>query len=133
MKMPASSALAMAALMLAGLGCATNVHAADDVATTTMNAEIDYLLDAVATSNCVFVRNGKEHDAQAARKHLQTKRKRGRRYFDSAEEFIERLASSSSWSGKDYTIRCGDDSQTAKAWFTIALERYRDDRTGRPE
>ena len=83
------------------------------------------LLAAVAASDCVFIRNDSEHDARAARDHLSTKRRRGRRYFDTTEEFIDKIASRSSWSGKEYRIRCGDEEQTANAWFTAVLERYR--------
>ena len=91
-----------------------------------MDAEIDFLLDTVVTSNCVFVRNGSEHKAEAARDHLQMKRKRGKRYFDNAEEFIEKIASQSSWTGKDYLIQCGDEpQQTAKSWFAALLHKYR--------
>ncbi len=91
----------------------------------TMNAEIDYLLETVATSGCTFIRNGSEHDADAARDHLALKRRRGKRYFDSAEEFIERIASKSSWSGKAYRIRCEDNEVTAQSWFEAALARHR--------
>ena len=114
--------------MLATVGLAATLIAmsgayADD---TAMNAEIDHLLETVAGSDCVFVRNGDEHDAAAARDHLQMKRERGRRYYDSTEQFIERIASRSSWSGKDYHIRCGaEPEQAARDWFTAVLEKYR--------
>ena len=92
----------------------------------TMNLEIDYLLDTVAASDCVFIRNGSEHDGESARDHLNLKRRRGKRYFSSADEFIDRLASSSSWSDKPYHIRCGEEEQQlAKEWFTAVLEDYR--------
>jgi hypothetical protein len=92
----------------------------------TMDNEIDYLLDTVAASNCTFIRNGKEYDADDARDHLQSKRRRGKRYFDSTEEFIERLASKSSMSGKPYQIRCGDDAAVpAGEWFTALLMAHR--------
>lgn len=92
----------------------------------TMNLEIDYLLDTVAASDCVFIRNGSEHDGDSARDHLNLKRRRGKRYFSSADEFIDRLASSSSWSDKPYHIRCGEeDQQLAKDWFTAVLDDYR--------
>jgi hypothetical protein len=95
-----------------------------------MDEEIDFLLDTVGNSNCVFTRNGKDHAAEDARDHLQMKRKRGKRYFDSSEEFIERLASKSSWSGKPYFIQCGDEPRvTAKEWFTTLLEQHRKDYT----
>lgn len=91
----------------------------------TMDAEIDYLLDTVAASDCVFIRNGKEHDSESARDHLSLKRRKGKKYYSNAEEFIDRLASSSSWSGKPYHIRCGDEESLAKDWFTVALGDYR--------
>lgn len=91
-----------------------------------MDAEIDFLLDTVVTSNCIFIRNGSDYKPEAARDHLQMKRKRGKRYFNSAEEFIEKIASKSSWSGKNYVIRCDDEpKQTAHAWFTALLKKYR--------
>ena len=91
-----------------------------------MDEEIDFLLDTVANSDCVFTRNGKDHAARDASDHLQMKRKRGARYFDSTEEFIERLASKSSWSGKPYHIQCGSEPRvTAREWFTALLEQHR--------
>jgi len=93
-----------------------------------MDAEIDFLLDTVVTSNCVFIRNGSEYKSEAARDHLQMKRERGKRYFDNAEEFIEKIASQSSWTGKDYFIQCGDEpTQTANSWFTALLQKYREE------
>jgi len=91
-----------------------------------MNREIDHLLNAVASSNCMFIRNGKEHGPQAAKEHLSLKRRRGKRYFSSADEFVENLASSSSWSGKPYFIRCGqEERQPASIWFSEVLADYR--------
>jgi hypothetical protein len=96
---------------------------ADDA---TMNTEIDYLLDTVASSDCTFIRNGKEHGPEDARDHLNLKRRKGKRYFSTTEEFIDRLASSSSWTGKPYRIRCGDgEAQLAKTWFSGILQKYR--------
>lgn len=91
-----------------------------------MDAEIDFLLDFVETSGCTFIRNGKEHEPAAARAHLELKRKRGKRYYHTTEEFIERIASSSSWSGKPYLIRCGDEeAKPIKPWYRQALSEYR--------
>ena len=93
-----------------------------------MDDEIDFLLESVATSGCTFIRNGREHDADDARDHLQTKRRRGKRYFDTTEEFVERLASKSSMSGKSYSIRCGDaDAVPARDWFMALLNERRSD------
>jgi hypothetical protein len=90
-----------------------------------INTEIDFLLGAVVESNCVFIRNGKEYAGAAARDHLQMKRTRGSKYFDTTEQFVERIASKSSWSGKPYRIRCGDTQEDAKIWFNRVLESYR--------
>ena len=70
---------------------AFGVFASADEAT---DREIDHLLETVAGSGCVFIRNGKEHDAAKARDHLALKRRKGKRYYSNTEEFIERLASS---------------------------------------
>lgn len=94
-------------------------------AAETMNVEIDYLLETVAESDCTFIRNGKEYAAIAARDHLQMKRERGRKYYESTEQFIDRIASKSSWSGKPYMIRCADTEITASEWFTRALADFR--------
>lgn len=91
-----------------------------------MEQEIDYLLNNVVSSHCVFIRNGKEHDGEAARDHLNMKRRGGKRYFSTTEEFIERLASSSSWSGKPYYISCGGaEAEPAGDWFMALLQEYR--------
>ena len=109
-------------MSLAGLVLvAVSAHASD----STMDAEIDHLLESVGGSDCVFVRNGDEHGAVAAKAHLQMKRRKGRRYYKSTYEFIDRIASRSSWSGKEYRIRCDEEEKTAKAWFVARLERFR--------
>ena len=91
-----------------------------------MESEIDYLLLSVERSDCVFIRNGKPHDSVAAVKHLQMKHERGRRYYDSTEEFIARIASRSSLSGKPYLIDCPDQAPVeAKSWFSQKLADYR--------
>lgn len=91
-----------------------------------MDAEIDFLLDTVAASDCTFIRNGKEHSAADARDHLAMKRKRGRRYYDSTDQFIERIASSSSWSGKLYLIACaGEEARPIRGWYLERLDDFR--------
>ena len=88
--------------------------------------EVDYLIKAVSESGCDFVRNGKEHTASEAADHLQMKARKGKRYYDTAEQFIDRIASKSSWSGKPYFIQCEDKpSVTAASWFARALTEYR--------
>jgi hypothetical protein len=88
--------------------------------------EIDYLLGFVEKSGCIFVRNGADHDSADAADHLRLKYSRGSRYVNSAEQFIDRLASESSWSGKPYTVICDGRTETAGAWLHRALADYRE-------
>lgn len=87
--------------------------------------EIDYLIQQVANSGCTFTRNGVDHDAADAADHMRLKYRRGQRYADTAEHFIDRLASESSWTGKPYTITCDGVTQPSGRWLREALDRYR--------
>ena len=91
-------------------------------------AEIEYLLASVGSSGCTFLRNGKRHDAVDAEDHLRMKYRRGKRYADTAEKFIERLASASSMSRKPYYIECGENEPVPTGnWLTERLSDYRTD------
>jgi hypothetical protein len=88
--------------------------------------EIDHLLEAIGSSECVFIRNGTRHDAEKAEEHLRMKYKRGRRYATSAETFIERLASKSSMTRKLYMMECpGVEAEPAGDWLMQRLEELR--------
>lgn len=100
---------------------------ADAAPSPEARAEIAGLIAALGESKCRFQRNGRWHDAAEARAHLQ------RKYdylakkddVDSAEQFIERAASSSSVSGRAYRVDCGGREQAASAWFSSQLHRLR--------
>ena len=87
--------------------------------------EIQYLLEFVAASNCLFNRNGGTHEPDDAADHLRLKYNRGARYVDSAEQFINRLASESSWTGRDYTVSCEGVEFSTNGWLHRVLETYR--------
>jgi len=92
----------------------------------TKDDEIDYLISSVGKSGCTFIRNGKRYSGSDARAHLKSKRRHNAHLINSAEDFIQKLASKSSMSGKPYLIRCvGEDQQTANEWFTEVLMKYR--------
>lgn len=88
-------------------------------------AEINYLLDFVASSGCVFIRNGSSHEPGDASSHLRLKLDRGGRYVSTAEQFIDRLASESSWTGKPYTTDCQGTVTETGPWLHEALLSYR--------
>jgi hypothetical protein len=112
---------ATALAITASLLIASATSAADETA----DVEIHYLLDYVAGSGCSFLRNGDTHDAVDAADHLRLKYNRGKRYADTAENFIDRLASESSWSGETYTVTCGDTTEPSGEWLHRALDDYR--------
>lgn len=87
--------------------------------------EVEYLLRFVADSGCTFVRNGSEHSSTDAAEHLRMKYRRGRRYADTAEAFIDNLASESSWTGKSYQVICHGVAIPSGAWLHRALSDYR--------
>jgi hypothetical protein len=55
-----------------------------------------------------FIRNGKAHDASEAAAHLAFKYARAKSRVSTAEDFIKRVASKSSVSGKEYLIQYPD-------------------------
>lgn len=91
-----------------------------------LQVELDGLFALVETSDCTFIRNGSEHDAEDAADHLRLKSRRGKKYYDSTEQFIDRLATKSSWSGKPYSVQCPDsEAQSSNAWLTGLLLQLR--------
>jgi len=95
------------------------------IAGTETEQEVEHLLQFVASRGCIFVRNGDDHDAADAADHLRLKYSRGKRYVGSAEQFIDRLATESSWSGDPYTVTCEGKTQTSAQWLHRALAGYR--------
>ncbi|WP_368564946.1 DUF5329 domain-containing protein [Pseudoxanthomonas sp. UTMC 1351] len=92
------------------------------------NQEIDALIAALSVSQCKFQRNGKWYDATDARSHLQRKYDYllKKNLANTAEQFIERAASQSSMSGREYRVRCpGEAEQSSASWFQAQLRRLR--------
>ena len=89
------------------------------------DAEVEALIGTVEESGCIFTRNGSDHDAAEAADHLRLKYRRGQRYVGSAEQFIDRLASESSWTGRAYTITCNGVTMTSGDWLHRELDALR--------
>jgi hypothetical protein len=88
--------------------------------------EIAHLLDFVASSGCVFVRNGDRHSPQDAVKHIRKKADYFEDDIDSAEQFIELSASKSTMSRKPYTIECpGQPEAASRDWLLQELQNFR--------
>lgn len=89
--------------------------------------EILQLILVVEDSQCEFERNGTRYNSEDAADHLRLKYNNGRRYADTADHFIERLASQSSFSGKPYFIQCQDKPKEPSAsWLKRALAEMRE-------
>ena len=89
------------------------------------DTEIRGLIQAVAESGCEFDRNGTRYSAKEAAEHLELKYSRGKRHANSAEAFIQRLASKSSWSGKPYQMICDGEAEPAGDWLSATLIQLR--------
>ncbi|MDR2925089.1 MAG: DUF5329 domain-containing protein [Azoarcus sp.] len=71
-----------------------------------------------------FIRNGKAHSREEAADHLRTKYRRGKKYAATAKLFIENIASKSSLSRTEYSIRFVDGKTvTTHEFFTEELKR----------
>jgi len=87
---------------------------------------IDYLIQSLSSlKGAVFIRNGSEYDAAAARDHLQRKLNAAGERITSAEEFIKYCASQSSMTHQPYQIRFADGTITTTAsYFHNKLKEF---------
>ena len=98
----------------------------DEAKQEDLEATIAHLLEFVRTSDVIFIRNGKEHSAEDAVKHIQKKYNHYKKKIKTPEDFIEKSATKSMMSGKLYQIKLKDGTViTCKDWLTAELERYR--------
>ncbi|MHC4549632.1 MAG: DUF5329 family protein [Planctomycetota bacterium] len=82
------------------------------------------LIAAVTAADVTFLRNDVEHDAAAAAAHLRGKWKRAGGRELTADQFIDRIASRSSTTGRPYRIRRKDGTVLdAGAWLREQLAR----------
>ncbi len=115
-------------LLLLGIGLLASVGVAAAEPNASTRAEIDHLLQHLATSKCEFYRNGSWYNGADARAHLEQKYhyllNRGK--ISKAEDFIKDAATESSMSGKPYQVRCANAMPVPSAeWLTTELRRYR--------
>jgi uncharacterized protein DUF5329 len=104
------------------------IAAAHAAPTPAAKAEIEYLLSAVASSDCRFYRNGTWYDAKSAAAHLRGKYESlaARGLIRSTDDFIDRAATKSSLSGQDYEIKCeGVAQMSSRQWLTGVLVSFR--------
>ncbi len=112
-------------LLMLGIGMAPAAQADPPV---TVQIEVNFLLGYLDGSACDFNRNGTWHDAQTAQTHLRDKYQylSARNKVNTTEDFIELAATQSSFSGRPYTVKCGNQaSMSSNEWLLIELARFR--------
>lgn len=102
---------------------ATQAGAAPEV---TADREIRQVIDFVARSDCTFIRNGDAHAPTAAASHLSMKYGKARTKLSTPEQFIEYVATRSSFTGREYRVQCpGRKEQASGTWLLDALREHR--------
>jgi uncharacterized protein DUF5329 len=117
--------VAMGSALMLGLLLVPVGHAEPS---TNVQIEVNFLLGYVEGSGCEFYRNGTWHDSKTAQAHLRDKYNYlvARNLINTTEDFIERAATESSFSGQPYKVRCnGGVTVTSKQWLRDELERFR--------
>lgn len=98
------------ACLCLGFALVPSVHAAG--APPDERAKIEALIAHVASlQKAVFIRNGKAYDAASAAKFLRGKWEAHDKEIKTAAEFIEKVATKSSTTGKAYRIRLEDGKE----------------------
>lgn len=90
-----------------------------------MPKDIEFLIEQVKNSDCIFIRNGSSYSSNDAASHLTLKYNNGKRYAQNGVDFIKNLASKSSWSGISYKIKCPNSEETtSNKWLSNQLKYY---------
>ncbi|MDD5177204.1 MAG: DUF5329 domain-containing protein [Sterolibacterium sp.] len=117
--------LIMGSVLMLGLLLASCVRAEPP---TNVQIEVNFLLGYLEGSRCEFYRNGTWYDSKMAQAHLRDKYNylAARNLVDTTQEFIERAATESSFSGQPYQVRCnGGAAMSSKQWLLDEFSRFR--------
>ena len=91
-------------------------------------AEVDALMNRLQASGCEFNRNGSWYAGAEAKAHLLKKLEylEGKDMVQTAEQFIDKGASTSSTSGKAYLVRCAGKAPVESGpWLKAELQQLR--------
>ena len=94
-----------------GSGWGSDLPAAEKKKIEILIGSVEQMTDAV------FIRNGKQYTAELAAEFLRRKWKSRRSEIHSAADFIDKVASFSSTTGKPYRIRWSDGKERSSAEF----------------
>lgn len=94
----------------------------------TVELEVNYLLNAIGASGCKFYRNGSWYSSVSAQAHLRDKYHylAAGNFINTTEEFIEKAATKSSFTGLAYAVKCdGAAEVSSKQWLSEMLAHSR--------
>ena len=112
--------------LIVTLMCGPAVPAESAAETHHLLETIQYLLEFVKKSDCIFIRNDVEHTAAEAAAHMQRKYAHFKNKIQTPEDFIRLTATRSLMTGRLYYVRLGDGKKiTSETWLLQALEKYR--------
>jgi hypothetical protein len=121
------------ALLVAGLLLAVGA-AGEPARGAATQAEIEFLLELVAGSGYVFIRNGDEHDGEAAAAHMRRKYEHFDDEIVTTEDFIDKAATRSLITRRAYEVRLDDGTELETArWLRDELAAYRAERDSQAE
>jgi len=87
-------------------------------------ARIDALITALRQEKgLTFIRNGSAHTSEEAASHLALKLSKTRNRLDNAEQFIDKVASTSSVSEQPYTVKIDGKEEQAQAYLHQLIAR----------
>jgi hypothetical protein len=91
-----------------------------------LSETINYLLSFVENSDCIFIRNDKEHTAGDAVVHIRRKYEHFKNKIRTPEDFIRLTATKSLLTDKPYSVKLKDGRIiSSEVWLLEALEAYR--------
>lgn len=95
-------------------------------AAESLDQTIGYLLQYIANSKAVFIRNGSEHTPTEAVDHIKAKYAHFKSDIKTPEDFIRLSASKSLLSGKPYLVRESNGKEMRMdTWLNEALKAHR--------
>jgi hypothetical protein len=99
---------------------------ADESVPEDLDRTIAYLLQHVARSNLIFIRNGVMHTPEEAEAHMRRKYEYFKGDIRTPEDFIRLCASKSTMTGRPYQVKVPDGRLLrTDQWLHSALSQYR--------
>ena len=103
-----------------------SVGMADESIPADLDRTIAYLLQYVAGSNMIFIRNGVMHSPVKAEAHMRRKYEYFKDRIRSPEDFIRLCASKSTQTGRPYQVKLADGRLLrTDQWMLSVLSQYR--------